>query len=152
MGGHGAGLTNLIYSMPNSFVGEIRFDGVPPAYLVMSRQLGMRFSRFKANIVAVERGQVDMQVDAAAFRKWIGDCLDSLKNAGSQSEGNNQRSRISEPRSPQQTEPLFKTQMNLLQRVKQRLLRLSVAPGLLMASFLFTNWRRRNPGSPSIWS
>jgi capsular polysaccharide biosynthesis protein len=79
MGGHGAGLTNLIYSMPDSFVGEIYIDGVPPAYLVMSQQLGMRFNRFKANSLPVEQSQVDMQVDAAAFKKWICDCLDPLK-------------------------------------------------------------------------
>jgi hypothetical protein len=79
MGGHGAGLTNLIYSMPNSFVGEIYIEGVPPAYLVMAQQLGMRFNRFKANSPPVEQSQVDMQVDAAAFKKWICDCLDPLK-------------------------------------------------------------------------
>src|SRR5215468_9678688 len=79
MGGHGAGLTNLIYSMPNSFVGEIYIDGVPPAYLVMSQQLGMRLNRFKASPVPVEQSQVDMQVDAAAFKKWIGDCFYSVK-------------------------------------------------------------------------
>jgi hypothetical protein len=79
MGGHGAGLINLIYSMPDSFVGEIYIDGVPPAYLVMSQQLGMRFNRFKANALPVEQSQVDMQVDAAAFKKWICDCLDPLK-------------------------------------------------------------------------
>ncbi len=76
IGGHGAGLTNLIYCMPDSFVGEIHPDGVPPAYLVMSQQLGMRFSRFKANTLAIERSQVDMQVNAPAFRKWICHCLD----------------------------------------------------------------------------
>jgi hypothetical protein len=77
IGSHGAGLTNLVYCMPDSFVGEIHTDGVPPAYLVMSRQLGMRFSRFKSNMLAIERGRVDMQVNAAAFRKWICDCLES---------------------------------------------------------------------------
>jgi hypothetical protein len=83
IGGHGAGLTNLIYCIPDSFVGEVYLDGVPPAYLVMSRQLGMRFSRFEANIVAVERSQVDMQVAPAAFRAWICGCLDSLRGAAS---------------------------------------------------------------------
>jgi hypothetical protein len=76
LGGHGAGLTNLIYCTPNSFVGEIHIDGVPPAYLVLSQQLGMRFSRFKAIALEIEGGQVDMRVDPAAFRKWLGDCLD----------------------------------------------------------------------------
>ena len=57
VGSHGAGLTNIIYSKPNSFVGEIRFDSVPPAYLVMARQLDMRFSRFEASFVAVARGR-----------------------------------------------------------------------------------------------
>ncbi len=75
IGGHGAGLTNLIYCMPDSFVGEIRIDGVPPAYLVMSQQLGMHFSGFNANTLAIERSQVDMQVNVAAFRKWICHCL-----------------------------------------------------------------------------
>jgi Glycosyltransferase 61 len=75
IGGHGAGLTNLIYCRPNSFVGEIHIDGVPPAYLVMSRQLGMRFSRFKAKTLEIERSQVDMHADATAFRKWIEECL-----------------------------------------------------------------------------
>ena len=89
IGGHGAGLTNLIYCMPDSFVGEIRFEGVPPAYLVMSRQLGMRFSRFEANIVAVEGSQVDMQVNATAFREWICDCSSS-ETGGFQSGGSNQ--------------------------------------------------------------
>ena len=37
---------------------RIRFEGVPPAYLVMSRQLGMRFSRFEANILATERSEL----------------------------------------------------------------------------------------------
>jgi hypothetical protein len=83
IGGHGAGLTNLMYCMPDSFVGEIRVEGVPPAYLVMSRQLGMRFSRFEANMLAIERSEVDMQVNAAAFRKWICDWLDPLKYAAS---------------------------------------------------------------------
>jgi len=38
--------------------------------------LGMRFSRFKAIALEIERGQVDMRVDPAVFRKWLGDCLD----------------------------------------------------------------------------
>jgi hypothetical protein len=76
VGGHGGGLTNLIYCTPNSLVGEIRVDRVPPAYLVLSQQLGMRFSRFKATALEIERSQVDIQVDPAAFRKWLGDCLD----------------------------------------------------------------------------
>ena len=79
VGGHGAGLTNVIYCERGSFVGEIRIDGVPPAYVVMAQQLGMRFSRFNATPLAIQGSQVDMQVDAAAFKKWIGDCLDSLK-------------------------------------------------------------------------
>jgi hypothetical protein len=79
IGGHGAGLTNLIYCMPDSFVGEIHADRVPPAYLVMSRQLGMRFSRFEADMLAVGRSRVDMRVNTAAFRKWIWDWLDPLK-------------------------------------------------------------------------
>jgi hypothetical protein len=83
VGAHGAGLTNLVYCMSGSHVGEIYAGRVPPAYLVMSRQLGMRFSRFEANIVAVERSLVDMQVNAAAFREWICGCLDSLKQAAS---------------------------------------------------------------------
>jgi Glycosyltransferase 61 len=76
IGGHGAGLTNLIYCTPNSLVGEIYIDRVPPAYLVLSQQLGMRFSRFKATALDIERSQVDLRVDPAAFRKWLGDCLD----------------------------------------------------------------------------
>ena len=82
IGGHGAGLTNLIYCMAGSFVGEIYIDGVPPAYLVMSKQLGMRFNRFKATLV-VEQSRVDMQVDPAAFKKWMCDCLDPLNHAAS---------------------------------------------------------------------
>jgi hypothetical protein len=78
IGSHGAGLTNLMYCTPDSFVGEIRVEGVPPAYLVMSRQLGMRFSRFEANM-AIEQSEVDMQVCTAAFGKWIRDWLDPLK-------------------------------------------------------------------------
>jgi Capsular polysaccharide biosynthesis protein len=80
---HGAGLTNLIYCEPESFVGEIYVDGIPPVYLVMARQLGMRFSRFKADTIEVEgiravhRNQLDMEVDAGAFKGWICDCLDS---------------------------------------------------------------------------
>jgi capsular polysaccharide biosynthesis protein len=83
IGGHGAGLTNLMYCKPNSFVGEIRTHSVPPAYLVMARQLGMRFSRFEAITPALERGQLDMRVDAAAFSRWVCDCLDPLKQAAS---------------------------------------------------------------------
>jgi hypothetical protein len=81
IGGHGAGLTNLIYCMPDSFVGEIYIDGVPPAYLVMSQQLGMRFDRFKANVLAVERSEIDMQVNPAAFSNGIRDCLDPYIHA-----------------------------------------------------------------------
>jgi hypothetical protein len=96
IGGHGAGLTNLIYCMPDSFVGEIRVEGVPPAYLVMSRQLGMRFSRFEANMLPIERGQDDMQVNAAAFREWICDCSSS-QTGGSEPGWSNQRSRYRNP-------------------------------------------------------
>jgi len=78
IGAHGAGLTNLIYCMPDSFVGEIRFDSVPPAYLVMSRQLGMHFSSFEADAVVAGESQIDMQVNPAAFKKWISDCLNSI--------------------------------------------------------------------------
>jgi hypothetical protein len=83
IGVHGAGLTNLMYCKPSSFVGEIRINGVPPAYLVMARQLGMRFSRFEARTVAIKRGQADMRVDTAAFREWICHCLNPLKQAAS---------------------------------------------------------------------
>jgi hypothetical protein len=72
-----------IYCMADSFVGEICIDGVPPAYLVMSQQLGMWLNRFKANTLAVEQSQSDMQVNPAAFRKWICDCLDPLKHGAS---------------------------------------------------------------------
>ena len=78
IGAHGAGLTNLIYCVPDSFVGEIRFDCVPPAYLVMSRQLGMHFSQFEADPVVAGESQIDMQVNPAAFKKWISNCLDSI--------------------------------------------------------------------------
>jgi alpha-galactosidase len=64
--------------MPDSFVGEIRFDSVPPAYLVMSRQLGMHFSQFEADPVVAGGSQIDMHVAPAAFKKWISDCLDSI--------------------------------------------------------------------------
>ncbi len=87
IGSHGAGLTNLMYCMPDSFVGEIRVERVPPAYLVMSRQLGMRFSRFEANMLAIERSEVNMQVNAAAFRKWICDCLGPLTQVASSPDG-----------------------------------------------------------------
>jgi capsular polysaccharide biosynthesis protein len=73
IGGHGAGLTNIIYCPPESFVGEIHIEGVPPAYLVMARQLGMRFSRFKANALEIGRSQVDIHVNAGAFGKWVCD-------------------------------------------------------------------------------
>lgn len=92
IGGHGAGLTNLMYCMPDSFVGEIRVERVPPAYLVMSRQLGMRFSRFEADMLAIERSEVDMQVNAAAFRKWIRDLFGSSHTGGFEPRRSNQRS------------------------------------------------------------
>jgi hypothetical protein len=92
IGGHGAGLTNLMYCMPGSFVGEIRVERVPPAYLVMSRQLGMRFSRFQANMLAIEQSEADMQVNAAAFRKWIRDLFGSSHKGGFEPRRNNQRS------------------------------------------------------------
>ncbi len=92
IGGHGAGLTNLMYCVPDSFVGEIRVERVPPAYLVMSRQLGMRFSRFEANMLAIERSEVDMQVNAGAFRKWIRNSFGSSHTAGFEPRRSNQRS------------------------------------------------------------
>lgn len=73
IGGHGAGLTNVIYCMPDSFVGEICVEGVPPAYLVMSRQLGMRFSRFEADPAG--ENKIDMHVDTAGFGEWVRDYL-----------------------------------------------------------------------------
>jgi Glycosyltransferase 61 len=76
VGGHGAGLTNVIYCEGGSFVGEICIDGVPPAYFVMAQQLGMRFTRFNATPLAIEGSQVNMEVDPAAFRKWIVHCSD----------------------------------------------------------------------------
>jgi Glycosyltransferase 61 len=76
VGGHGAGLTNLIYCESGSLVGEIYIEGVPPAYLVMSRQLDMRFSRFKADTLQIDRNQVEAHVNTGDFGKWIVNCLD----------------------------------------------------------------------------
>ena len=82
IGAHGAGLTNLMYCLPGSLIGEVHMDGVPPAYLVMSRQLGMRFSRFEASVLSVERSRSDVQVDPAAFKAWIYDCFRSSRTEG----------------------------------------------------------------------
>lgn len=71
IGAHGGGLTNLMYCMSGARVGEIHAGDVPPAYLVMSRQLGMHFSRFKAEKVSGKKNEIDMRVDGAAFCEWI---------------------------------------------------------------------------------
>jgi capsular polysaccharide biosynthesis protein len=77
VGPHGAGLTNLLYSLKGSFIGEIQTSDVANAhYLVMSQQLGMRFDRFKADAIPLGENQVDMRVDAQFLAKWVSTCLD----------------------------------------------------------------------------
>jgi capsular polysaccharide biosynthesis protein len=85
VGAHGAGLTNLIYCLPGSCVGEVSSGRVPPHththYLVMSQQLGMHFSRFKAEVASRERNHVDIRIDKALFSTWISTYSDQLSRA-----------------------------------------------------------------------
>lgn len=67
IGPHGAGLTNLLYCVPGSSIGEIAVSGVFPHYLGMARQMGHSFQRFAAN----PAGAQDMVVDPGEFRKWL---------------------------------------------------------------------------------
>ena len=52
-----------------------------PSYLVMSRQLGMRFSRFEADNASGNRNKIDMRIDGARFSQWVANCFDRLDGA-----------------------------------------------------------------------
>jgi hypothetical protein len=78
IGAHGAGLINLIYCMPGSRVGEIYMGRIPPAYFMMSRQLGMHFSRFEADNASGNRNETDMRIDGARFSEWVATCFAHL--------------------------------------------------------------------------
>jgi capsular polysaccharide biosynthesis protein len=77
VGVHGAGLTNLIYCSPGSYIGEIHAGFVFPHYLVTARQFGLRFSRFEADPAG--ESDIDMRVNAAAFRAWLSERLEPLR-------------------------------------------------------------------------
>jgi capsular polysaccharide biosynthesis protein len=74
LGPHGAGLTNILYTRPGTRVGE--FHGVESnsCFLVMSKQLGLGYSRFVAEDRSDGCPAPAMSVDAGRFSKW----LDSL--------------------------------------------------------------------------
>jgi hypothetical protein len=75
IGAHGAGLINLIYCAPGSYVGEINTGRVFSHYLVMARQLDMRFSHFEADPIPLGGNHFDMQVNVPGFRKWLSEGL-----------------------------------------------------------------------------
>jgi hypothetical protein len=81
VGAHGAGLTNLIYCLSGSCVGEISSGRVFPHYLVMSQQLGMHFSRFKADAALGKKNNVDMQINGALFSDWVSTYCERLSRA-----------------------------------------------------------------------
>lgn len=74
IGPHGAGLTNVIYSQEGCFLGEIGLEGFTVHFLVMARQLGMRFAQFRADAVRLpgEWGNAfDLRVNTNSFSRWL---------------------------------------------------------------------------------
>lgn len=67
IGAHGAGLTNTIYSNPNTFVGEIAPRDVNPCYFGLAKQFGLCYKRFYAE----ESPDRRLTVDVSAFQKWL---------------------------------------------------------------------------------
>lgn len=82
IGAHGAGLINLIYCDPGSYVGEINAGRVFSHYLLMARQLDMHFSHFEADSIPLGANHIDMQVDPVAFEKWIANGVCLSRRAG----------------------------------------------------------------------
>ncbi|NEQ07443.1 MAG: glycosyltransferase family 61 protein [Moorea sp. SIO4E2] len=71
IGPHGAGFTNMIYAPKGISVVEITTN-LPIHYLIMARQLGHKFSRFKAILVSEKTlHPTDMHVDIKAFSKLL---------------------------------------------------------------------------------
>jgi hypothetical protein len=75
IGAHGAGLTNIIYSNPNTFIGEIAPRTVNPCYLVLAKQFGLRYKRFYAE----ERPDRVLTLDLLAFQKWFNENTNQWK-------------------------------------------------------------------------
>ncbi len=67
IGAHGAGLTNIIYCKPNTFVGEIASIDVNPCYFALAKQFGLYYKRFYAE----KNHDGRLSLDLTGFQKWL---------------------------------------------------------------------------------